>query len=95
VGDPHKLDSVRRAADNIIKEKDMIIERQKMKIIDLERLTKESESDLHKDLYCQIRDDNDALNVKLQVRTNLSGLITEISYLFDVLVNGITIFHIN
>ncbi len=27
VGDPHKLDAVKRAADNIIKEKDKIIDR--------------------------------------------------------------------
>ncbi|XP_013385155.1 centrosomal protein of 85 kDa isoform X2 [Lingula anatina] len=62
----HKWDALKRVADSIIKEKDMIIERQRMKIMQVEQQSKDYEGKLHRALQTQADRDGDILSIKLQ-----------------------------
>ncbi|CAH1800139.1 unnamed protein product [Owenia fusiformis] len=64
--DEHRWGALRRAADNILKEKDMVIERQKIKILQLEQQSRDSESQLHKALVTNINSTGDGLKMKNQ-----------------------------
>ena len=44
--------------------------RQKMKILGLERSSKQTESDVHKALLHRIHDEGDAMSMQLQVRAH-------------------------
>ncbi|XP_064629336.1 uncharacterized protein LOC135488622 [Lineus longissimus] len=64
--DPYKWDALKRAADGIIKEKDMIIERMKIKMQDMEVRVRENEEHVKLALSLGNRGNTEMLSMKLQ-----------------------------